>query len=190
MLLFNTKPLLPDGFVYKENFISAEEEKRLVHLIQDIPLHFMRFQGYEAKRKVASFGYNYDFEKRSLSKGTDIPPGFYPLAEKVESALSLPQKSFSELLITEYPVGSVINWHRDAMPFEIVAGVSLLADCLFKLRPYEKEKRSRKSTITVNVDRRSLYIMSGAARYEWQHSIAPVEAIRYSITLRTLKKQL
>jgi hypothetical protein len=34
---------------------------------------------------------------------------------------------------------------------------------------------------------RSGYVLSGAARYAWQHSIPPTKALRYSITFRTLR---
>jgi len=82
----------------------------------------------------------------------------------------------------------VINWHRDAPPFDLIAGVSLLTDATFRLRPYDKEKQGRGSVISFTAERRSLYVMQGPSRSEWQHSIAPVKAVRYSITLRTLKK--
>jgi alkylated DNA repair dioxygenase AlkB len=151
-------------------------------------LQSFTFQGFEAKRKTASFGYDYSFDKSRLQKGKEIPAAFQPLIQKVAHYLHLPTEDFKELLITEYPVGSIITWHKDAPPFDLIAGVSLNADCNFRLRPYEKEKQNRRSVISVPVKRRSLYIMHNEARTEWQHSITPVKEVRYSITLRTLKK--
>ena len=185
--LFPIESRFPDGFFYFPEFLSTAEETVLYNEILKIDLHNFNFQGFEAKRKVASFGYDYSFEKRALSKGKDFPPVFNSVVKKVSGHLSIPQQNFSELLITEYPVGSVINWHRDAPPFDLIAGISLLSDCAFRLRPYDKAKQNRSSVISFPVMRRSLYIISGIARTEWQHSIAPVKSIRYSITLRTLK---
>ena len=88
----------------------------LVDEINQVELHSFIFQGFEAKRKTASFGFDYSFDKRRLSKGKEIPVVFLPLIQKVASFLSVPAENFAELLITEYPVGSVINWHRDAPP--------------------------------------------------------------------------
>jgi alkylated DNA repair dioxygenase AlkB len=187
--LFPIEPIFPEGFDYYSDFITDQEERSLYQEIQKIELHTFNFQGYEAKRKVASFGYDYSFDKKSLSKGKDIPSVFHPLINKVALKLDIDQEHIAELLVTEYPVGSVINWHRDAFPFEIIAGISLLADCTFRLRPHDKEKQGRGSMILFPVARRSLYIMKGPARMNWQHSIAPVKAVRYSITLRTLKKK-
>ncbi|HEY0741033.1 MAG TPA: alpha-ketoglutarate-dependent dioxygenase AlkB [Chryseosolibacter sp.] len=185
--LFPAQLKPPDGFTYYDNFISAEEEQSLLKSIEGIPLHPMIFQGFEARRKVASFGFDYSFDNRRLTKGKRIPPEFDWLVERVAGHLAVPTNDIAELLLTEYPVGSVINWHRDAPPFDVIAGISLSSDCLFKLRPHEKLKQTRKATVTLPVARRSLYIMSGISREEWQHSIAPVEQVRYSITLRTLK---
>jgi alkylated DNA repair dioxygenase AlkB len=186
--LFPIEPVFPPGFFYYPHFITEREEMELVKTISGIELHRFLFQGYEAKRKVASFGYDWSFEKQQLSKGKDIPAAFNPLIEKLSAYLGLPKNQFAELLITEYPVGSVINWHRDAPPFHLIAGISLMADCIFRLRPHDKEKQGRRSVISFPVQRRSLYVIGGEARSHWQHSTAPVKGVRYSITLRSLKE--
>lgn len=185
--LFDTTPLYPQGFSYFPDVISGEEEQFLTAVIQQLELHAFTFQGYSAKRKTANFGYDYSFEKRNLSRGKDIPAAFNPLIKKIAALAAVPQAAFTELLVTEYPPGSVINWHRDAPPFDLIAGVSLLADCTFRLRPHEKEKQHRRAIISFPVKRRSLYIIQGPARTDWQHSISPVQSLRYSITLRTVK---
>jgi alkylated DNA repair dioxygenase AlkB len=190
LALFPLEPVFPDGFQYYPDFINETEEEILLEAIAGIELNTFQFQGYEAKRKVASFGYDWSFEKRTLSKGQDIPPLFNGLLQKVAIYLMLPVKDISELLITEYPAGSVINWHRDAPPFDVIMGISLLTDCMFKLRPYEKAKQSRKGIISFPVRRRSLYVIKNEARTEWEHSIAPVKEKRYSITLRTVKENV
>jgi alkylated DNA repair dioxygenase AlkB len=177
----------PEGFYYLPNFLSVQEESALVKSIQNITLHTFTFQGFEAKRKVASFGFDYSFDHRQLKKGRPIPSAFLPLIRKVSTCLSIVETDFVEVLVTEYPAGSVINWHRDAPPFDIIVGISLEEDCVFKLRPYDKNKQGKKSVVSVPVQRRSLYVLKGEAREAWQHSIAPVKNTRYSITLRTLR---
>jgi alkylated DNA repair dioxygenase AlkB len=177
----------PPGFVYQPDFINAAEEAKLCRLVSHLHLQPFKFHGFEAKRKTASFGYDYHFDNRSLTKGEPIPHEFLFLVDKVARYLALPPADFSKLLATEYPPGSVINWHRDAPPFELIAGISLLTDCTFRLRPHDKSRQGRAAIRTYTVARRSLYIMRGAAREDWQHSITPVKETRYSITLRTLK---
>jgi alkylated DNA repair dioxygenase AlkB len=187
--LFPTEYVYPAGFSYQPDFLTYDEEKRFLEAIRKVELHTLIFQGFEAKRKTASFGYDYNFDRRSISRGKPIPPELNPLIEKVADHLLMRPTEFEELLITEYPVGSVINWHRDAPPFDTIVGISLNADCIFRLRPFEKAKRSRSSVISFPVVRRSLYIMREESRTLWEHSIAPVRDLRYSITLRTLKQK-
>ncbi|MCW3079584.1 alpha-ketoglutarate-dependent dioxygenase AlkB [Segetibacter sp.] len=185
--LFPIEPTYPEGFSYVPNFITADEEDELHRKVSKIELHNFNFQGFTANRKVASFGYDYSFDNGGLTKGKDIPQAFHFLVNKVNSHLALKPGQFAELLITEYPSGSVINWHRDAPPFDIIAGISIMADCTFRLRPQDKVKQGRGSVISLPVNRRSLYIIQGPARTDWQHSISPVKETRYSITLRTLR---
>lgn len=186
--LFPLDPILPEGFLYYPDFLSFEEENELINYIRRIPLHNLVFQGYTANRKVESFGYDYSFESRRATKGKEIPAEFMPIIAKAGTALKIDPAEFEEILLTEYPPGSVINWHRDGQPFDRIAGISLGSDCSFRLRPYDKTGRNRKSTVTVTAERRSLYLISGEARSEWEHSTVPVQTTRYSITLRTLRK--
>lgn len=185
--LFPVEKLYPEGFLYFPDFITEAEEQQLLNEIANIQLNTFNFQGFEAKRKVASFGYDYSFDKRTVSKGKEIPAEFDWLISRVAMKLSVSAEKFAEVLVTEYPVGSVINWHRDAPPFDVIAGISLHSDCVFRLRPQEKSKQGRGSIISIPVERRSLYILQGPARSDWQHSTLPVKQVRYSITLRTMK---
>jgi alkylated DNA repair dioxygenase AlkB len=67
-----------------------------------------------------------------------------------------------------------------------VFGMSLGSACKFRFRRPLGDKWQR---FTLDAEPRSLYMMSGAARHEWEHSIPGVEAPRYSITFRTMVEQ-
>src|SRR5690606_40647213 len=84
----------------------------------------------------------------------------------------------------EYPPGASIGWHRDRGVFDRIIGVSLLSPCLFRLRRKRGDRWDRTSLVAVP---RSVYLLSGSARTEWEHSIPPVDTLRYSITFRTLR---
>jgi alkylated DNA repair dioxygenase AlkB len=185
LLLF---PNYPPGYDYVPEFITREEEAHLLELIEQARFHTFTFQGYEAKRRVASFGYDWKFDQRALVKGAEIPEAFEPIIRKVANYLGFSPEQLAELLLTEYPAGSVINWHRDAPPFELVAGISLLSDSAFRLKPHDEKQQGRRSIISLPLLRRSLYVMQGASRWEWLHSIPAVRLTRYSITFRTLKE--
>ena len=87
-------------------------------------------------------------------------------------------------MVTEYEPGAPIGWHRDRPQFEDVIGISLASPCTFRFRRKKGAGWERASFIA---EPRSAYLLRGPARTEWQHSIPPVEALRYSITFRTLR---
>jgi alkylated DNA repair dioxygenase AlkB len=128
------------------------------------------------------------FKNSYGSPGEIIPSEFDTLIQKVAEHVNIKEEDFKELLVTEYPPGAVINWHRDAPPFDVIAGISLHSKCTFKLRPHDKLKQGRKTMVSLTIEPRSLYVIKGVARTDWEHSTAPVEQTRYSITLRTLRK--
>ena len=88
------------------------------------------------------------------------------------------------MLVTEYPPGATIGWHRDRPEFGDVVGISLLTPCVFRLR---RRKGPGWERASLTVDRRSAYLLRGSVRTDWEHSIPAVAALRYSITFRTLR---
>jgi len=139
--LFQLDPVFPEGFSYFPDFITEQEEAPLCETISTLQLQTFLFRGYEAKRKVASYGYDYHFDSRSISKGNPVPPQFNPLLEATARHLQLNPQELAEVLVTEYPPGSVINWHRDAPPFDLIAGVSLLLTATSSCAPTTKRNR-------------------------------------------------
>jgi alkylated DNA repair dioxygenase AlkB len=177
----NERPLLPDGFRYQPDFISPDEEARLVREVETLPFKDFEFHGFLGKRRVVSFGWSYDFDERELRKADDIPPFLVPLRARAAGFAGLGPADFQHVLVTEYGPGAAIGWHRDKAVFAEVVGVSLLAPCRFRLRRWHAGKWERAE---VTAEPRSAYLLSGPARMQWEHSIPPVDRLRYSITFR------
>jgi alkylated DNA repair dioxygenase AlkB len=93
--------------------------------------------------------------------------------------------AFQHVLVTEYGPGAGIGWHRDKAVFGQVVGVSLLAPCFLRFRKKVNTKWDRVNVLT---EPRSAYHLTGPARAEWEHSILRVDALRYSITFRTMRE--
>ncbi|TGS19244.1 alpha-ketoglutarate-dependent dioxygenase AlkB [Mesorhizobium sp. M2E.F.Ca.ET.209.01.1.1] len=175
---------LPEGFSYQPELITRDEEHELVRHIRGLPFKPFDFHGYLANRQVVGFGLRYDYQRRQVVDAPPIPDFMLPLRAKVAEFAGVAASEFAQLLINEYRPGAGIGWHRDKPHFELVAGVSLLAPCSFRLRRKSATAWDRE---TINVEPRSVYLMAGPARNEWEHSIPPVEQHRYSITFRTLR---
>ena len=175
---------LPDGFRYQPALIAPAEAAALVASVAALPLRAFEFHGYTGRRRVVSFGWHYDFEARTLRKADDIPPFLLALRTPAAAFAGLPPEALQHVLVTEYAPGAAIGWHRDKAVFGEVVGLSLLAPCVFRLR---RAAGGRWERVNVVAEPRSAYLLSGAARTEWEHSIPPVEALRYSITFRNLR---
>jgi alkylated DNA repair dioxygenase AlkB len=174
----------PEGFCYRKNFVTLEEESELVRYIEKLPLKEFEFHGYFGKRRTMSFGWHYDFAGASLNETQAIPDFLLPLRAKAAEFAGLKSIDFPHVLVTEYSPGTPIGWHRDKHVFQDVAGISLLSRCSFRFRRKTGTDWERH---TVLLEPRSVYILRGPARNEWEHSIPPVDELRYSITFRSLK---
>jgi alkylated DNA repair dioxygenase AlkB len=114
-----------------------------------------------------------------------IFPSFFLPSVLASAFADLKPDAFQQVLITEYGPGAGIGWHRDKAVFRQVVGVSLLSPCIFRLRRSIGKKWEREN---VAPEPCSAYLLSGPARSEWEHSILPVDALRYSITFRNLRE--
>ena len=180
--LFAQRSAAPEGLRYAPEFISAPTEKALIARIAALPLQPFQFGPYEGKRRVASFGFRYDYSLRRLQQADPIPDWLGPTIAEVE-AFGGSETRIKQVLCTEYETGVGIGWHRDKPHFDRVLGLSLGSACKFRFRRLAGAKWER---FTLEAQPRSLYMMSEASRNIWEHSIPAVEARRYSITFRTM----
>jgi alkylated DNA repair dioxygenase AlkB len=186
----------PPGFSYRDDVIAAGEERELLDHIGAIEFSAFEMRGVVARRRVAFFGLAYSEPERTPPP---IPPFLEPLRARLAEWAAVRADDFAMALINEYRPGAPIGWHRDAPQYGIVAGVSLGSFCRMKFRPYLSPRDlavsedvpprpHRKTTHEVTLAPRSGYLMTGAARAAYEHSIPAVHALRYSITFRTLRR--
>jgi alkylated DNA repair dioxygenase AlkB len=153
-------------------------------------------RGAIARRRTTHFGWTYGYYSRRTEPGPPLPDFLLPLRARSGAWAGIDPELFVEALVTEYPPGAPIGWHRDAPMFgDIVAGISLLSSCRMKFRPYvspsaiKAEAGPRRTTHEMELENRSGYLITGASRSEYEHSIPAVERTRYSITFRTVRER-
>jgi alkylated DNA repair dioxygenase AlkB len=183
--LFDEKPEsnLPEGFRYTPAVISFAEETALLDDIRTLPFREFEFHGYTGKRRVVSFGWQYDFSARQLRKVDDMPDFLMRLRDTAAGFAEMHPPQLQQVLVTEYAAGAGIGWHKDKAVFGQVVGISLLSPCTFRLRRKDGERWERVSLVA---EPRSAYLLSGTSRTDWEHSIPEVDALRYSVTFRNL----
>lgn len=208
---------LPDGFEYRPAVVPQAEAAELIARFAELPFKPFDFHGFVGKRRVVWFGLRYDFADRAVHRGEPIPDFLLPLRERAAAFGDLDPARIEHALVTEYAPGAAIGWHRDRAVFGDVIGISFASSCRFRLRrpapaasmgerrggsvraesggcedhplpnpsPSRGEFSWERSSIALAP--RSAYLMRGAAREEWEHSIPPSEALRYSVTFRTMR---
>ena len=143
---------LPEGMKYQPDFLSAEEERALLHSIEALSFKEFQFHGFTGKRRTISFGWRYHFNGGGLGRTGDMPEFLMPLRAQVEAFAGIAPGSFQQVLVTEYAPGAGIGWHKDRSVFGDVAGTSLLSPCTFRLRrrtgkEFERQKPHCRATL-------------------------------------------
>jgi DNA oxidative demethylase len=177
--------LAPPGLSYRADFISTAEEAALLNHIRALPFTPFAFQGWFGKRETVSFGWRYDFNDSRVHEAPPIPDFLLPLRERAAAFATEAPEIFEQALVIQYGAGAGIGWHRDRSVFDKVVGVSLASHCVLRFRRRQGHKFQR---FSLDAPPRSAYLLTQEIRHEWEHSIAAVEALRYSITFRSRSK--
>ncbi len=180
-------PALPPGLLYCPDVLTRDDEGRLLARIADLPFKEFQFHGFEGKRRVVSFGWRYDFSEHKALPAEPIPDFLLELHRKVQAASGFALPDLAQVLVTEYAPGAPIGWHKDRPFFDDVMGLSLASTCNFRLRTLLDDGKWQR--VSLRLEPRSAYLLQGAARREWEHSIPPVESLRYSVTFRNLRSR-
>lgn len=174
---------MPDGFRYEEEILTEAEEEALVASIGELELKPFEFHGYTGNRRVKSFGFRYDYSRSEIEVAEDFPDFLKEVRAKVSQFAGLRPEDFRQGAVNEYRSGAGIGWHRDKPQFGLVVGISLLAPATMRFRRTVAERWVRRSQL---LQPRSIYLLQGEVRKLWEHSIPPVDQLRYSLTFRTL----
>lgn len=174
------------GLRYHDDILSAGEESDLIRRIDAENLAPFRFQQWTGKRLTATFGWSYDFETGRFGPTHPLPPFLMPFRERAAEFSGLPASSLEQVLLIRYDAGAGIGWHRDRPVFEHVIGISLGSPAPMRFRQ-RLDKGFRRMTIPLAP--RSICLLSGEARHEWEHSIDALPTSRWSITFRTLSEK-
>lgn len=178
----------PQGLVYRPDFITEDEERGLLAALDEIEFRAVTMRGQTARRTVRHYGYDYDYESwGKLVPADPLPASLTWLRDRCARFAELAPEELVQTLVSRYPPGAPIGWHRDAPMFgPKVVGVSLLSSCRMR---FQRQVAGTRTVYELELAPRSAYVLGGEARTRWQHSIPPTKALRYSITFRTLKNR-
>lgn len=177
--------VLPSGLLYIPNYIDASAEQELVDTIDAQPWIT------ELKRRVQHYGWRYDYKARSVTNDLRIgalPEWLQTYASGLQQTGYFPEPP-DQVIINEYQPGQGISAHIDCVPCfaDTIASLSLGSHCVMD---FTHSKTGKKSSLLL--EPRSLLLLSGDARYIWQHAIAARKTDRYNgqIIQRTQRTSL
>lgn len=171
------------GLRLGQAFVTVDEEKDLLARISGVPLSPFQYQGWRAKRLTASFGWRYDFDTGRLLPAEPLPGWLLPLRKRAAKFAGLVPADLVQGLLIRYDPGAGIGWHKDRPVFSHVIGISLGTHATMRFRRRREGGFDRASA---ELPPRSIYHFNGEARDQWEHSIAEMPEIRWSITFRSL----
>jgi DNA oxidative demethylase len=174
------------GLSQAADIVIPAEEETLIAAIDVAPLSPFRFHQWLGKRLTATYGWSYDFDDGSFIPAEAIPDWLLPLRAKAARFAGLPADELAQALVIRYDPGAGIGWHRDRPVFEHVLGISLGATATMRFRRRRRGGFDRAAALLAP---RSIYHLTGEARHQWEHSIAPMDATRWSITFRSISER-
>lgn len=175
---------LPEGLRYAPDVISTDQAGRLVEAFSLLPFQAFDFHGFKGNRRIVSYGGRYDFSASRLEAAEPIPDFLMPARAAAAAFAGLEPEAIHHAMVTEYAPGAGIGWHRDRPEFDKVVGLSFGSQATMRFR---RRSGTGWERAALPLAPGSAYLLDGAARRDWQHSIAPGERLRYSVTFRTLR---
>jgi alkylated DNA repair dioxygenase AlkB len=181
------EPVLPQGLIYRREFLARDEEQSLLENIRALPLREAQYRQYTARRRTVNYGYSYDFQQHEAQPAPPIPEFLATVRARAAQFAGVSAQDFVQALIAEYTPGTPLGWHRDVPDFELIVGISLAGAARIRFRPYPWKPERRKEVFALELEPRSAYVLRDEARWGWQHSVPPTKELRYSITFRTAR---
>jgi len=174
-----------DGLAQTLDAVSPAEAEDIAANVDAAPLTPFQFGQWEGKRLTMNYGSAYDYQRARPMPAPPVPPWLRDLCAKLAPRFGRDPSDFSQALVTRYDPGAGIGWHRDRPQYGEVIGLSLGVHATMRLRRRLPDGRFERANLPLAP--RSAYLLSGEARWEWEHSIVPLADTRRSITFRSLR---
>src|SRR5687767_4544283 len=90
---------LPRGLVYREDFITPEEEQALLAVIRELPLHESQYRQFTARRRTVNYGSSYDFAHLQSRPAPPMPEFLGWLRQRAAEWVGVRAEDFAQALV-------------------------------------------------------------------------------------------
>lgn len=154
-----------EGLEYYKRFISPEEERELLNSIDNS--NWLT----DLKRKVQHYGFKYDYRARKIDESFRIGklPFWSELIVERMQEKKIIDFAPDQLIINNYEIGEGISMHVDCEPCftDTIISLSLFSDIVMDFKRLNSNQKDN-----ILLQRGSLLVISGDARYKYEHGIA------------------
>lgn len=172
-----------EGLTIIQDFISSEEEAELLNKINsELWLN-------DLKRRVQHYEFKYDYSKKKIDLSVyvgKLPVWSEAVLDRIKDIQSINFQP-DQLIVNEYEPGQGISQHVDCTTCftDIIMSLSLASGC-----ELEFKHTKTKETKAIYIQRKTLIIMQGEARYNWMHLIRNRKTDLYNGTKLFREKRL
>ncbi|KAJ1947783.1 hypothetical protein GGF37_000160 [Kickxella alabastrina] len=201
-----------NGLHYMANFITEDEEQRIMQCIGDDEQREIAAGVGNAdkwyrvqERFVKHYGHSFDYHRKhigdaSMTASQSLPSWIHPFIGRIHQQLPhlFADQYPDQLTIQRYPPGAGIAFHADSHTSFTDTLVILSMGTPVQM---DFRKPASHALVTLDLEPGSLVLMTGEARYGWEHAIRIRRSDvidgklrerneRWSITMRIVNKDL
>lgn len=173
-----------EGFRFWNNSISEQLEREYIRQFEKLSLSQITMRGQQTRRFVGQFGGNVYTYNRAARTRAALTPQLESIRAEIATIVGFNPESLPAITIQYYPTGAGIGWHVDDHRYGLVVGLSLGGSCKMQFRAV----KDADAILIRDLPARSVYVLDGSARWNFQHRIPPVKNPRYSVTFRTFSE--
>lgn len=153
------------GLVYVADYLDSEQQTHLLAQVDS------QAWSLDLQRRVQHHGYVYDYRRRTIDQTAalgPLPRCLWDLSERLYRDGFCPDPP-DQVIVNEYLPGQGIALHVDCEPCfgETIISLSLGSACVMDFADSLSDRME-----SLLLERGSLLVLQGDARYRWKHGIA------------------
>jgi len=152
------------GLTYVPDFLSEAEERKIIEEIDRVDW------SRELRRRVQHYGWRYDYKARQVdpTMRLGVLPGWAAVIARRLVDRGLVPETADQLIVNEYVGNQGISAHVDSER-SFADGIAMVSLCESWEMVFREKRGTRKHPCLL--ERRSVAVMAGDARYRWTHEI-------------------